>query len=35
MSTGRQKAFGAKDLEKRLGKLTVGEFLHTWRFPRR
>ena len=31
MSTGRQKAFGAKDLEKRLGKLTVGEFLHTWR----
>jgi transcriptional regulator with XRE-family HTH domain len=22
---------GPKDLEKKLGKLTVGEFLHTWR----
>ena len=31
MSTDRHKTFGAKDLEKRLGKLTVGEFLHTWR----
>jgi transcriptional regulator with XRE-family HTH domain len=27
----RHKAFGKKNLEKRLGKLTVGEFLHTWR----
>ena len=31
MSTDRRKTFGAKELEKRLGKLTVGEFLHTWR----
>ena len=31
MSTDKRKAFGSKDLEKRLGKLTVGEFLHTWR----
>jgi transcriptional regulator with XRE-family HTH domain len=31
MSTDKRKAFGPKDLEKRLGKLTVGEFLHTWR----
>ena len=31
MSTDRRKAFGPKDFEKRLGKLTVGEFLHTWR----
>lgn len=31
MSTERRKAYGSKDLEKRLGKLTVGEFLHTWR----
>jgi transcriptional regulator with XRE-family HTH domain len=23
--------FGSKDLERRLGKLTVGELLHTWR----
>jgi transcriptional regulator with XRE-family HTH domain len=23
--------FGSKDLEKRLGKLTVGELLHSWR----
>lgn len=30
MTTERRK-FGSKDLEKRLGKLTVGEFLHTWR----
>src|SRR5579859_4012195 len=30
MSTDRRK-FGLADLEKRLGKLTVGEFLHTWR----
>ncbi len=30
MSTEKRK-FGLKDLEKRLGKLTVGEFLHTWR----
>ena len=31
MSTDKHKAFGPKNLEKRLGKLTVGEFLHTWR----
>ena len=31
MSTDRQKTFGSKDLEKRMGKLTVGEFLHAWR----
>jgi transcriptional regulator with XRE-family HTH domain len=31
MSTEKRKSYGMKDLEKRLGKLTVGEFLHTWR----
>jgi transcriptional regulator with XRE-family HTH domain len=31
MSTDRRKMFELKDLEKKLGKLTVGEFLHTWR----
>ena len=31
MSTNKPRAFGLKDLEKRLGKLTVGELLHTWR----
>jgi len=31
MSTDRHRAFGSKDLARRLGKLTVGEFLHTWR----
>ena len=31
MSTDRRKMFGLKDLEKRFGKLTVGEFLNTWR----
>lgn len=31
MSTEKRKSYGLKDLEKRLGKLTVGEFLHTWR----
>jgi antitoxin HigA-1 len=31
MSTDERRAFGLKDLEKRLGKLTVGELLHTWR----
>ncbi len=30
MSTDKRK-FGSKDLENRLGPLTVGEFLHTWR----
>ena len=29
--TTERKASGSKDLERRLGKLTVGEFLHTWR----
>lgn len=31
MSTDRHKAFGLRNLERRLGKLTIGEFLHTWR----
>jgi transcriptional regulator with XRE-family HTH domain len=31
MSTEKSRIFGLKDLEKRLGKLTVGEFLHAWR----
>lgn len=31
MNIKAKKNFGLKDLEKRLGKLTVGEFLHTWR----
>lgn len=31
MTTDRRKTFGSKDLEKRLGKLTVGELLHSWR----
>ncbi len=30
MNTDKRK-FRMKDLERRLGKLTVGEFLHTWR----
>lgn len=30
MST-REKMHGVKDLEKRLGKMTVGEFLRSWR----
>ena len=25
------KKYGLKNLEKRLGKLTIGEFIHTWR----
>jgi transcriptional regulator with XRE-family HTH domain len=31
MRTEKSKASGTERLEKRLGKLTVGEFLHTWR----
>jgi len=31
MGTNQGREFGSMDLEKRLGKLTVGEFLHTWR----
>ena len=31
MTTEKRRAFGSKDLEKRLGKLTVGELLHTFR----
>lgn len=31
MSTEKRKTRGSKDLEKRLGKLTVGEFLNAWR----
>jgi transcriptional regulator with XRE-family HTH domain len=30
MSTNKKK-FGLNDLKKRLGELSVGEFLHTWR----
>lgn len=30
MSTDKKK-FGLKDLEGRLGHVTVGDFLHTWR----
>ena len=31
MSTEKSKSSGLERLEKRLGKLSVGEFLHTWR----
>jgi transcriptional regulator with XRE-family HTH domain len=31
MTTEKQKQHGLKGLEKRLGHLTVGEFLSTWR----
>lgn len=31
MTTEKHKAFGLVDLERRLGRLTVGEFLATWR----
>jgi|SRR5450432_291706 len=31
MSTDKRRSFGGKDLERRLGKLTVGEMLHSWR----
>jgi len=31
MSTEKSKSCGLETLEKRLGKLSVGEFLHTWR----
>jgi transcriptional regulator with XRE-family HTH domain len=31
MTTKRSRSFGSKDLERRLGALTIGEFLHTWR----
>jgi transcriptional regulator with XRE-family HTH domain len=31
MSTRPRTGYGLTQLEKRLGKLTVGEFLHTWR----
>jgi transcriptional regulator with XRE-family HTH domain len=31
MSTEKSKASGLERLEKRLGELSVGEFLHTWR----
>lgn len=31
MSTRRSTARGLPDLDRRLGKLTVGEFLRTWR----
>ncbi len=27
----RTKKYGSKDLEKRLGKATIGEFIRTWR----
>ena len=31
MNTKTKKVFGTKDLEKRLGKRTVGSFLRSWR----
>lgn len=31
MSTEKRKHYGLKDLEKRFGNLSVGEFLATWR----
>ena len=31
MTTEKRKTFGIKDLEKRLGHLTVGELIHTFR----
>jgi transcriptional regulator with XRE-family HTH domain len=31
MSTEKHKRYGSRDLEKKLGKLNVGEFLHVWR----
>jgi transcriptional regulator with XRE-family HTH domain len=31
MSTEKSKSSGLERLEKRLGKLSVGEFLHVWR----
>jgi transcriptional regulator with XRE-family HTH domain len=31
MTTEKRKAFGIKDLERRLGHLTVGELIHTFR----
>lgn len=31
MNTDKRRVFGSKDLERRLGKLTVGELLHSWR----
>ncbi len=31
MSTEKRKSYDSKSLEKRLGKLSVGEFLRTWR----
>ena len=35
MTTEKRKPLGLKDLEKRLGKLTVGELIHTFRVARR
>lgn len=31
MTTKKGKVFGSKDLEKKLGALRIGEFVHTWR----
>ncbi len=31
MSTEKKKFYGIKNLEKNFGKLTVGEFLRSWR----
>lgn len=31
MTTKKTKVFGSKDLEKKLGPLGIGEFIHTWR----
>jgi len=31
MTTKNSKVFGSKDLEKKLGTLRIGDFIHTWR----
>ena len=31
MTIDKKRKFGLKDLDKRLGKITVGEFLRSWR----
>jgi transcriptional regulator with XRE-family HTH domain len=32
MSTRNKAKYGLKDLDKRLGKMTIGSFLRAWRF---
>lgn len=31
MNTKAKRVFGSSDMERRLGKMTVGEFLRSWR----